>query len=205
MSKLSDTQLILLSRAAAHEDGMTTCPSGMNKAGAAKTAASLVARKLMREVRGKPGMPVWREGEDGRPINLVITAAGRKAVGAEENASPPETPNASPRDPKSKTSERVIGAPLETAVGAASAASTPNAGKAPRSGSKQALVIEMLSTKAGTTIDALVDATGWLPHTTRAALTGLRKRGMSITRERQEGKVSIYRIAGGAQTAAAAA
>ena len=31
--------------------------------------------------------------------------------------------------------------------------------------------------KTGATLDDLVEATGWLPHTTRAALTGLRKKG----------------------------
>jgi hypothetical protein len=43
-------------------------------------------------------------------------------------------------------------------------------------------------------LDALVKATGWLPHTTRAALTGLRKRGFLIERVRDEGKGSLYRI-----------
>jgi len=38
----------------------------------------------------------------------------------------------------------------------------------------------MLSRKSGATLEALVDATGWLPHTTRAALTGLRKRGYTV-------------------------
>jgi hypothetical protein len=42
---------------------------------------------------------------------------------------------------------------------------------------------------------SLVDATGWLPHTTRAALTGLRKRGYSVLLERQDGRPSLYRIA----------
>ena len=46
----------------------------------------------------------------------------------------------------------------------------------------------MLSRKAGATLEALVDATGWLPHTTRAALTGLRKRGYTVLLERQDGR-----------------
>jgi uncharacterized protein DUF3489 len=54
----------------------------------------------------------------------------------------------------------------------------------PRPGSKQALVVEMMSKQQGTTLDALVKATGWLPHTTRAALTGLRKRGFAVDRHR---------------------
>ena len=53
----------------------------------------------------------------------------------------------------------------------------------------------MLSAKKGVSLDALVEATGWLPHTTRAALTGLRKRGFSIERSRDGEAASIYRIA----------
>jgi uncharacterized protein DUF3489 len=76
----------------------------------------------------------------------------------------------------------------------ASTQSTLNVGS-PRAGSKQALVTEMLSANGGATLDALVKATGWLPHTTRAALTGLRKRGFSIERTREAGEASMYRIA----------
>ena len=69
--------------------------------------------------------------------------------------------------------------------------------KAPRANSKQALIVEMLSKEAGATIGALTDATGWLPHTTRAALTGLRKRGFPIERVQKCGSAagSLYRIA----------
>ena len=55
---------------------------------------------------------------------------------------------------------------------------------APRDGSKLAQVIELLRRAGGVTIVDLTQATGWLPHTTRAALTGLRKRGYAVIRER---------------------
>jgi hypothetical protein len=42
----------------------------------------------------------------------------------------------------------------------------------------------------------MMDATGWLPHTTRAVLTGLRKRGMKIEREADADKPTVYRIVG---------
>src|SRR5206468_1599120 len=67
---------------------------------------------------------------------------------------------------------------------------------APRAGSKIAAVIGMLSRTEGVTIDGLVVATGWLPHTTRAALTGLRKRGYALISDRTDRtRGSIYRIA----------
>src|SRR4051812_3982931 len=80
MAKLTDTQLIVLSKAAARDDGVATIPEGLNKAAAAKVGASLVSRKLMREVQSKPDMPVWREDEEGRGTSLIITReAGRRS------------------------------------------------------------------------------------------------------------------------------
>src|SRR5436305_2190756 len=54
----------------------------------------------------------------------------------------------------------------------------------------------MLSHAEGVTIDEVVAATGGLPHTTRAALTGLRKRGYALNSDRTDRtRGSIYRIA----------
>ena len=54
----------------------------------------------------------------------------------------------------------------------------------------------MLAAEAGATIGELMAATGWLEHTTRAALTGLRHRGYELSRTRKEGDgASVYRIA----------
>jgi hypothetical protein len=65
----------------------------------------------------------------------------------------------------------------------------------PRGGSKQARLVDLLGRAGGATIDDLTAATGWLPHTARAALTGLRKRGFAIGRVALEGGGSSYRIA----------
>jgi DNA-binding MarR family transcriptional regulator len=51
-----------------------------------------------------------------------------------------------------------------------------------RGGSKLAEVIALLSRKGGANMGDLISATGWLPHTTRAALTVLRKRGYGVER-----------------------
>ena len=67
MAKLTDAQLVVLSAAAARDDGVAVIAAKMNRAAASKVGASLVTRKLMREVRSKPGMPVWRQSEGGRP------------------------------------------------------------------------------------------------------------------------------------------
>ena len=63
-----------------------------------------------------------------------------------------------------------------------------------RTGSKQAQVIELLQSKVGATIDALVKATEWQPHSVRAAISGLRKAGYTIETKQIEGQKAIYRI-----------
>ncbi len=65
--------------------GLAIAPAKLNKAATAKVGASLVARKLMRELKSKPGMPVWREDENGRGVSLMITRAGRDVVGIVED------------------------------------------------------------------------------------------------------------------------
>ena len=65
---------------------------------------------------------------------------------------------------------------------------------APRDGSKLAQVIELLRRADGATIVDLTQATGWLPYTTRAALTGLRKRGYAVICERIGAGDSVYRV-----------
>jgi hypothetical protein len=58
-----------------------------------------------------------------------------------------------------------------------------------------AQVIDLLRQDGGATVDELIGATGWLAHTTRAALTGLRKRGYAIEINRKDkDRGSFYRI-----------
>ena len=58
-------------------------------------------------------------------------------------------------------------------------------------------VIALLKHEQGATLDEMVKATGWLPHTTRAALTGLKKKGHTIARDKRD-DVTCYRITGSA-------
>jgi hypothetical protein len=67
----------------------------------------------------------------------------------------------------------------------------------PKAGTKQAKLVELMARPRGATIPQLQKATGWLPHTTRAALTGLRKRGFDVIRQKQDDGPSVYRIAAG--------
>jgi DNA-binding MarR family transcriptional regulator len=67
---------------------------------------------------------------------------------------------------------------------------------------KAALILQMLQHPDGATLEQLIAATGWLPHTMRAALTGLRKRGHTLTSEKQDG-VRRYRVHAAGESGAA--
>ena len=59
---------------------------------------------------------------------------------------------------------------------------------------KQALVLGLLQRKQGASRAELVAATGWLPHTTRAALTRLRQGGHDLQKEKRDTGETAYRI-----------
>ena len=67
------------------------------------------------------------------------------------------------------------------------------ASPAPRS-TKQALILGLLQRPEGASLADLVAATGWLPHTTRAALTRLRQAGHVLDKITSEAG-AVYRIA----------
>lgn len=66
--------------------------------------------------------------------------------------------------------------------------------KVPRKGTKQAKLVGMLSRKSGVTLAKASEVLGWQAHTTRATLTGLKKRGYIIERQDRMSKDSIYVI-----------
>ena len=72
----------------------------------------------------------------------------------------------------------------------------PDAAPARRS-NKTTAVVALVSRPDGATLAELITVTGWLPHTTRAALTGLRKKGYDVQRFKRD-NATCYRI-GGAQ------
>jgi Protein of unknown function (DUF3489) len=192
-AKLTDAQLVVLSGAAQREDLCLIAPDKMKGAILGKVSEKLLKLGLVREIRAKAGTPVWRRDESGQSYALKLTAAGLKAIavgdGSEEAIAPREAPQPRPNPDTSRASgPDTIDEHAQTLT--------------PRAGSKLAQVIDLLQRSDGATIPTLTEATGWLPHTTRAALTGLRKRGYAIARERIDGADSIYRVAGPATAGA---
>lgn len=64
---------------------------------------------------------------------------------------------------------------------------------------KKAQLIRMLSTKAGADVGMISAKLSWQSHTTRAAITMLKKAGYEVTVEKQTGKPTRYRIAAAPQ------
>ena len=58
-------------------------------------------------------------------------------------------------------------------------------------------ILKQLSRPNGASIAQLQKAAGWQPHSIRAALTGLRKRGVAVTRDKNTAGVTVYRAAAG--------
>ena len=138
------------------------------------------------------------DGTRGPSYALKLTAAGAKAIAVDESAEPEDAGEES--DALAKHDQAAILSKLDAKDARPAEAMEPGpAGpSAPRGGSKLARVIALLECDHGATIEELIAATGWLAHTTRAALTGLRKRGYAVAIDRSDDKRgSFYRIPAG--------
>ena len=90
---------------------------------------------------------------------------------------------------------------IRAAAGTGESSQRTSAAPGPARGpTKQAIVIGLLQRQEGASLADLVAATGWLPHTTRAALTRLRQAGHGLTKTSGEDG-AVYRIATPARTA----
>ena len=179
--KLTDTQLVLLGAAAQRKDLCLVAPPTLKGATAQKVTRKLISAGFVKEVKAKASDPVWRRDEEsGASYALKLTAVGAKAIAADDAAEPEDAGEES--DALANRDQAAIPSKLDAKDARPAEAMEPGpAGpSAPRGGSKLARVIALLERDHGATIEELIAATGWLAHTTRAALTGLRKRGYVV-------------------------
>ncbi|MGS4947614.1 DUF3489 domain-containing protein [Meridianimarinicoccus sp. RP-17] len=192
MTKLSDTQLVILSAAAQRDDrNVLPLPGSLRGGAAAKVVGALLKRGLIAETTTDSQTKadaalnrVWRNDADGRAILLHITDAGLVAIGVEPDGGDSAHTGADE-------------APSAEAPQDASAEADPAPkARTPRKGTKQAKLIEMLRAEGGATIDEIVAATGWQAHTVRGAMSGALKKklGLTVTSEKVEGRGRCYRI-----------
>ena len=185
MTKLTDTQLAILSSAAQRQDRGLALPERLKGQAARNTLERLISRGLVEEVRATGELPVWRHDDQGS-FALRITGAGLTAIGIEPER---EGESEGESEGRSKCDE-----PAPEQKARKGRAGDRHRSAAPRSGSKQALIVDLLSRGEGATLADITVATGWLPHTARAALTGLRHKGYALTSSKEIGGARTYLI-----------
>ena len=191
MPKLTDTQLVVLSAAADRDNGTALpLPTSLKLKGAAvtKTLEGLCKKGLLEEKPAARDAEAWRESTDGQCMMLVIADAGLRAIRAKsagQQSKKTDPANAQADKPRAKRSTR-DSKPKGT-----------NAAPTVRQGTKQALLIDLLKRKSGATIDDVVKATGWQPHSVRGAISGTikKKLGLIVSSEKVDGRGRVYRIA----------
>ena len=93
MTKLSDTQALILSAAAQRPEHIALpLPESLRGGAAAKVVGAMLAKGFLQEVDAdmRKGEPVWRETGDGHGVTLVATDAGLAAIGIETAGDQPQ-------------------------------------------------------------------------------------------------------------------
>ncbi len=87
MTKLSDTQLVILTAAAQRAGHLALpLPSNLRGGAATRVIGAMIAKGLLAEVYADKGDSLWHKAGDGRGMTLVVTDAGLAAIGIEPEA-----------------------------------------------------------------------------------------------------------------------
>ncbi|ODP37883.1 DUF3489 domain-containing protein [Sphingomonas turrisvirgatae] len=164
--KLNDTHLILLTTASQRDNGsLIPLPESLEDGDRVRKAiAALLCNRMVEEGEVAVAADAWRQDVD-KHIGIRITAAGRVAIGLE------------------------VGQAIAPGAGGNVVEQTEPAARQ----TKSHQVLSLLRREGGATLDELITATGWLPHTTRAALTGLRKKGHAVEKGKR-GEVTCWLV-----------
>lgn len=173
MTKLTDTQALILTRASTRPGNLAMpLPEGLHGAAAKTVIALMTEHGLIEEVDADicRKEPLWRETGDGHGTTLIATEAGLDAIGIVPVVA---QAMAGLRKPK----------PEAISV-------------TPRKGTKQAKLIALLQAPDGASIAEIAAVTGWQTHSIRGAISGQLKKklGLEVVSEKVEGRGRLYRI-----------
>jgi len=190
MPKLTDTQSLILSRAATRPDNLAMpLPEGLAGAAAKMAVAKMIERGWLDEVEAnlRRGEPLWREIGDGHGTTLIATEAGLAAIGIEPVVA---TTMSNLRKVKLELAS-VAKEPAETSSDAETLEPVTI-----RAGTKQAKIIAQLQRPEGAAIAEIVADTGWQAHSVRGLISGglKKKLGLHVMSERDTARGRVYRL-----------
>ena len=136
MTKLSDTQLVMLTAACSRDDrSVLPLPSNLKGGAAKKVVHSLISKGLVEEVAAGPDEPVWTGSDGDSRTTLRATDAAFAAL----NLEPHEAPAGADGGEETEAATMDATPADEAPVGPTTPATSTS-----RAGSKQAQLIEML-------------------------------------------------------------
>ncbi len=171
MTNLTDAQRAVLAPASARPGRCIYPITAPLKGGAVgNIAKSLLKRGLLEEGFADDNMTVWRSDDDGKPLTLRITDAGALALRGDVVHS-------------AERSERNVESVVEQLP-------------ARNGGSARDLLVKLLHRAEGASIAEMTDATGWLPHSVRGAISGViaKKFGHMVASTKDDVRGRVYRI-----------
>lgn len=165
MTNLTDLQSLLLATAASRDNGRLLPLPTTIKTPAAGVARSVASllSKALAEEREVTDVTPVHRSDGDLRFGLFVTAAGKAAIGVVEDD------------------------------GEQGGTPEPASVATPKRNSKITVVLDLLRRADGATVPELIAVTGWLPHTTGAALTGLRKKGHTLDKSKRDGG-TCYRV-----------
>jgi hypothetical protein len=190
MPKLTETQTIILSRAASRPDNLAMpLPKGLHGAAAKVAVTKMIAQGWLEEVDAdlRKCEPLWRETGDGHGTTLIATEAGLAAIGIEPVVARTIT------NLRSAKPEPVVEPQTGPVTSTIPVSPKP---VALRTGTKQAQIIALLQRPEGAAITEIVAETGWMPHSVRGMISGALKKklGLPIASEKVDGRGTVYKL-----------
>ena len=186
---LTIAQLLVLATAAKRPNHfILPVPAELRVRGGALRSllATLLKLKLVDECPVDPAGVAWRTDDAGHSLGLRLTTVGLAAAGILKLSTQAPGEKAGP-----------LQTPVADTIQAIPTDATSDVPPIRAPSGKLGQVLQVISTDTGASLSEITALTNWLPHTARAAVTGLRQRGFPIHLVEHDGRKAYRRKAAG--------